>query len=254
MTKKEADKPQNIYEAFLAAQAEFPEIPKDKTNPHFKSRYSSLDAIQSACWPVLHKYGLVPRYATTQLDGQLIVWFEIIHALSGEKLTNSLQMPTPPDVQKMGSALTYMRRYACTAGLGVCSDEDDDGNGASRNNGGNGQPKRNSPPAQQAAPVRSALSANQQRTQDAVKNGEAWIYRYEKPATQRGESDLHDITTLAKKQGAIRTLVTTDQGEQFYKFACFEPLLDLKGSEIGTPKSLDDDCAFETHQAQPVEQ
>ena len=33
----------NIYDALAAAQGEFPEIKKDKINPHFQSRYASLD-------------------------------------------------------------------------------------------------------------------------------------------------------------------------------------------------------------------
>ena len=39
-----------LASALLKAQSEFPEIPKDKENPHFRSRYSTFDAIKTACW------------------------------------------------------------------------------------------------------------------------------------------------------------------------------------------------------------
>lgn len=116
--------------ALLAAQGEFPPIPKDKENPHFRSRYSSLDAIETACWPVLRKHGLLPRHKTTQNNGTLTVTFLLTHVESGENDETSLSIEAGATAQAIGSQITYLRRYTCAPALGICSDEDDDGNAA----------------------------------------------------------------------------------------------------------------------------
>jgi hypothetical protein len=53
--------------------------------------------------------------------------------------------------QEFGSAITYMRRYAITALLGVATEEDDDGNHAS-GNGATFQDRARAPQSQPAAP------------------------------------------------------------------------------------------------------
>lgn len=144
-----------LNEALLAAQAEFPEIPKDRENTYFKSRYSTLDAIKTACWPVLHKHGILPRHKTTQENGTLTVTFMLTHAATGETDANSLSIEAGANVQAIGSQITYLRRYTCAPALGICSDEDDDGNAgaeqtpkkpATTNKRPNKTPPRKAPP------------------------------------------------------------------------------------------------------------
>jgi hypothetical protein len=117
-------------EAFLAAQAEFPEIPKDKENPHFKSRYPSLDAIKTATRPALNKHGIITTERTIQENGRLAVTAILRHAKSKEEVTNTASIEEAPTVQGIGSQITYLRRYALAPLLGICADEDDDGNAA----------------------------------------------------------------------------------------------------------------------------
>lgn len=114
-------------EAFLAAQGEFPEVPKDKENPHFKSRYSSLDAIKSATRPALNKHGITTTERTDQADGRLKVTAILRHVPTGQEVTNSAAIDEATSVQGLGSQITYLRRYALVPLLGICSDEDDDG-------------------------------------------------------------------------------------------------------------------------------
>jgi hypothetical protein len=116
-----------LFKALAAAQAKFPEISKDKVNPHFKSKYVSLDAILSATRPALTENGL----AVSSRFGEHSIEAVLMHS-SGEQITSG---PVPlilgkNDMQGLGSAITYARRYAIGALLGISPDEDDDGNAA----------------------------------------------------------------------------------------------------------------------------
>lgn len=133
----------NLYQAMLKAQAAIEPVTKDASNPHFKSTYASLGAVMEACKGPLQDNGLLliqsSSGAMTDEHGRSFVRVStsIVHAESGEALDSSLDIPLQrPDAQAVGSAITYGRRYAITAILGMTM-EDDDGNRASQ--GGNGQ-------------------------------------------------------------------------------------------------------------------
>jgi hypothetical protein len=49
---------QKLYEALATAQSEFTQVSYDRTNPHFKSRYATLAAIEMATRPALNENGL----------------------------------------------------------------------------------------------------------------------------------------------------------------------------------------------------
>ena len=116
--------------AFVKAQAEFGPIAFDKTNPHFKSRYASLAALQKAPLPALTRHGIA-HTSRTVIDGDTItVKTYLIH--NGVAFVKASwpvgKTSTPP--QQLGSALTYARRYTLQSILGVAADDDDDGNAA----------------------------------------------------------------------------------------------------------------------------
>ena len=103
-------------------------IPKTDSNPFFKSKYAALPSILDAIQIPLEESGLV---FTQMPDGEFLTTL-IIHYESGEFLESSYKMsPVKTDPQSIGSAITYARRYALGAILGLNIDEDDDGNKAS---------------------------------------------------------------------------------------------------------------------------
>jgi hypothetical protein len=104
-------------------------IPKTDSNPFFKSKYAALPSILDAIQIPLEESGLV----FTQLpDGEFLTTL-LIHFESGEYISSSYKMnPVKTDPQSIGSAITYARRYALGAILGLNIDEDDDGNKASQ--------------------------------------------------------------------------------------------------------------------------
>ncbi|MDU0441568.1 ERF family protein [Staphylococcus haemolyticus] len=111
---------------------------KDANNPFFKSKYVPLENVVEAIDDVAPKFGLTySQYPVTTDDGKVGISTLILHE-SGEfiEYPPATTKPDKNTPQGVGSALTYMRRYALSAVFGITSDQDDDGNEASgkRNN------------------------------------------------------------------------------------------------------------------------
>lgn len=110
-------------------QAEVGPVIKDSTNPYFKSKYATLDNFISTIKAPLAKNGLSYAQFPT---GENELCTIVLHK-SGEWMQSTAKMyPSKNDPQGQGSAITYMRRYALGAALGIATEEDDDGNNASK--------------------------------------------------------------------------------------------------------------------------
>lgn len=142
---KEAAKKEMIA-ALIEVQRELKPAVKDAQNPHFKSAYADLGSVYEACRDALAKHGFAWT-CETELGDPVILHSLLIHK-SGEEISMSLPLlNTKKDMQGLGSALTYARRYSLMSLVGICP-EDDDGNGAS----GKSTPpqQRQTPPAPKA--------------------------------------------------------------------------------------------------------
>lgn len=117
--------------ALVKAQAEVENATKDSRNPHFKSGYASLASVIDTTKPVLSKYGLAVVQMPGFSDGLATLDCRLVHE-SGEWIEGTAGAPLQKnDPQGVGSALTYLRRYSLAALTGI-TQEDDDGNAASR--------------------------------------------------------------------------------------------------------------------------
>jgi len=138
MEKSESIK--NLALALSKAQSEVKNAVKDSNNPFFKSKYADLTAVWDACRDVLAKYELSICQMPSGKDGKMALETVLMHS-SGEFVSNSFEMtPSKNDPQGIGSAITYARRYALAAFVGIAT-EDDDGNAASH--GKEVKPKKN---------------------------------------------------------------------------------------------------------------
>lgn len=121
----------NLAAALIEFQKNIGNIKKESVNPFFKSSYASLSDIIQAIKEPLIKCGLVVVQIPT---GENELRTVIIHTESGETIEGTAKMLlTKQDPQGQGSAITYMRRYALGAMLGLNLEDDDDGNYASGN-------------------------------------------------------------------------------------------------------------------------
>jgi hypothetical protein len=126
--------PSGLLTAMLAVQAEAPKLPKDGTNPHFKSKFTKLETIVEKVGPILNKHGLVwfAMPSRSKDDGKPVLRYRLAHAPSGETLEDEMDlMLARGGAQEQGSGITYARRYALVSVLNLVADEDDDGHAAS---------------------------------------------------------------------------------------------------------------------------
>lgn len=127
-----SDDTKDLLSALSKAQGEFKVIPFDKVNPHFKSKYASLSATIEMIRPILAKHGLSYMQFISTNENSYFVDTVLAHS-SGQKISSSLRLIVGRnDMQGLGSAVTYAKRYALQSILGIAGDEDDDGNQAAK--------------------------------------------------------------------------------------------------------------------------
>lgn len=120
-----------LAKALAAFQGEMPPVPKASQNPFFHSSYADLADVRKLSAPILSKHGLFVSQDPETIDGADWLTSLLMHS-SGEWTESSIKLTVAKnDSQGVGSALTYMRRYAYCAILGIVADADDDGNAAS---------------------------------------------------------------------------------------------------------------------------
>lgn len=108
------------------AKKELKPIVKNEVNPFFKSKYFDINALLLQVEPILQSHGLL----LLQPLGNGGVYSQIYDVETGDKIESSMTLPDLQDPQKMGSAVTYYRRYTLQSLLALQA-EDDDANAAS---------------------------------------------------------------------------------------------------------------------------
>jgi hypothetical protein len=129
---EKSDSIAKLAEALSKAQGEIEGAKKDSENPFFKSKYADLASVWEACREPLSKNGLSVSQFPVESESPGITLVTVLMHSSGEYIISSYSVPCKPDAQNVGLALTYMRRYALAAAVGIYA-EDDDGNAASQN-------------------------------------------------------------------------------------------------------------------------
>lgn len=121
--------------AMIEVQKQMAPAMKDAINPFVKSKYATLNSVMESCSEALISNGIwltqLPVPAPVELGpGHIGLLTKLTHAESGQWQSSLTVIPLPKaDPQGMGSAITYGRRYALTAMLGMIT-EDDDGEAA----------------------------------------------------------------------------------------------------------------------------
>ena len=135
----------------IIVQGKLSHAKKDSANPFFKSKYADLESVWDACRGLLAENGL----AVIQLPGKTIVntvvandkeivigemslttilahssgemsLTTILAHSSGEWISQQMSVPMSKiDAQGAGSCISYMRRYALAAVVGVVQADDD---------------------------------------------------------------------------------------------------------------------------------
>ncbi len=123
-----------LLTALSLAQEDMKVACKDSENPFFKSRYANLQAVVESARPSLCKNGLSVTQYVAQGNNDIDYLCTMLGHKSGQYIISRMRInPVKQDPQSLGSYITYIRRYAYAAIVGVYDGcEDDDGNNATR--------------------------------------------------------------------------------------------------------------------------
>lgn len=159
MTKHE-----NIATALAAAQSEMTGAKKSAKNPHLKSTYADLNAVCDAVMPALNSAGIAVIQPVNRHGDELEVITRFIHGPTGETLETAVPLLLAKrDMQGLGSAITYARRYGLMSLSGIAP-EDDDGHAAAAS----GPAPKPRGPAKEAIDI-AVSSLGSAQTLDALK-------------------------------------------------------------------------------------
>lgn len=119
----------HLFKSLAEFQQEVPTI--HKATQGYGYTYADLPKIFEVINPLLKKHGL----GFTQLINGTELITIVFHVESGENLESNtlipqgVQLKGQNDFQVLGSAITYLRRYALSSILGIVSDKDTDAGG-----------------------------------------------------------------------------------------------------------------------------
>jgi len=126
---KTSDSIAELATALAVAQGVIEGAVKDSSNPFFKSKYADLASVWDAIRKPLSDNGLCVMQLPTA-EGARVTITTILAHKSGQWISSELTVTAKEDgPQAVGSAITYVRRYALQSVVGVAP-EDDDGNAA----------------------------------------------------------------------------------------------------------------------------
>lgn len=131
----DTDAPKNIDEVILRIQANPPVLVKDKAGQvgNQKTKYANLEQVNEKVLPRLNELSTIyVCLPSIQEDARFALEYELKHVPSGTSKSGKYALKLSENPQAMGSAITYARRYALLAALGIVAEDEDDDAGAGR--------------------------------------------------------------------------------------------------------------------------
>ena len=131
---KTSESTKEISVALAMAQVQIRNPTLNKINPHFKSKYADLPEVRDAFQKEISKHGLSIVQTVAKSEDQWVLVTRLMH-VSGEWIQGEMPLLYSADrnaMQSFCSAITYARRYSWVSMLGICADEDDDGNSSGK--------------------------------------------------------------------------------------------------------------------------
>jgi hypothetical protein len=133
MTQQMTETIADLATALSETQATLGAAKRDGKNPHFHSTFATLESVIDTIREPMAKHGLSYTQLPVHHPDGIGLTTLLMHK-SGQYIGSTMVLPTDTqkgrtEVQAAGSTLSYMRRYALMALLGIPT-EDDDGNAA----------------------------------------------------------------------------------------------------------------------------
>lgn len=199
-TSEQTDK----LDAQLAkAQGEIDSAKKEKTNPAFRSKYADIAAVWDACRDALSRNQISVTQWPVHSDGdRLHLITRLAHA--GQWMMGEISLPVmKKDAHGYGSAVTYAKRFALAAAIGVVAEDehDDDGNGATNAHA----PQK---PAVKPTTIPDPLAAAKKKVGDAARRVKMTAPElaqlsqklFDAPLTNLTEDQLSELSDVINRQ------------------------------------------------------
>lgn len=156
---------------------------RTKTGGEYKFKYADLSECKRAAKQPLADNEL----SVCQLiEDDYSIRTILLHS-SGQWISSKVRMPSnTADAQSIGSAITYAKRYAFCAILGIVADDDEDANIASGNTAQKEQPKEQ-PKKTANSRVKKELTRDHLNNESAMKSILEWLYNKEKIAKEANQ-------------------------------------------------------------------
>ena len=166
MSEIQSTETNKIAAAWILARLEIRHALLDSKNPHFQSKFASLESVLDALTPFL-KHGLALFQTTDKIGSDLFVISTLTHAESGQWIRSYMPILAKDmsDPQKMGSGISYAKRYAA-AMLGGIGERDDDGNKAA-------EPKPKETPIERGPVAKVKAQVKPKISEAAIEEGKA---------------------------------------------------------------------------------
>lgn len=119
----------SLQERYAAAWCDVKQPDLDGANPHYKSRYATLAAVQGCIRKACAKHGIAYAQRVKLENGEAVLVSEVVGAGDALHLSD-YPVQFVPNPQSNGSMLTYAKRQLASIDWGICGDEDDDGQNA----------------------------------------------------------------------------------------------------------------------------
>lgn len=171
----------NIYERLAMVRSMVGAVKKTAKNPFFKSSYADLNGVMDSLAPALVECNLIYVQYANRHDGVDVLTTELVNISNPEeKIVSHTHLVIPSaDMQKLGGAITYARRYALVSMFGLEA-IDDDGN--------------------VAAGKQKPLTATQLHNK-RINNAKKLLDKAKKEGDYDTASDIYDV---AKNEGFIQ--------------------------------------------------
>lgn len=136
-----------IAKALLEAQKKMGAAKKGADNPYFSSKYADFNSVLSTCKDLLNASGVVILQPVSVVLDKCYVTTKLIHAETGEWVSSTMELMEVSNMQKVGSSVSYARRYTLQSLVTIPTSEDDDGNAATGKKGSSSKPTTTSKPS-----------------------------------------------------------------------------------------------------------
>ena len=111
----------SVYPKLAKVKAVLNPIRKTETNPFLKSKYFDINSLLEQVEPIIQEHGLI--LAQPIQAGKVVTY--LIDPDTGDDLGSEIELPNIQDPQKLGSAITYYRRYTLVSLLALQALDDD---------------------------------------------------------------------------------------------------------------------------------